>query len=247
MSKLSEQLLAEVNETLSAHWTFTTGQVIPESTDLKLSNDRRDLDAVMLYADLADSTEMALGNQSIAAEVYKTYLRGVSRIIRHHGGEIRSFDGDRAMGVFIGNSKTTRAATCGLQINWFFQHVLAPRFKQFYNTNVAQWNFNQTVGIDASSVQVARAGLRNDNDLIWVGRAPNIAAKLSAVRYESYNTLITETVYNSLEFEAKYARISSQHMWTDLSWSEGVKYGVPKVYGSMWWRVAEMLSNASTP
>ena len=70
----------------------------------------------------------------------------------------------------------------------------APRFKQFYNTSMAQWNFNQTVGIDASSVQVARAGLRNDNDLIGVGRAPNIAAKLNAVRYESYNTLITETV-----------------------------------------------------
>jgi adenylate cyclase len=193
-----------------------------------------ELDAVLLYADLADSTEMALKSQPIAAEVYKTYLRGVTRIIRHHGGEVRSFDGDRVMGVFIGDSMDTQAATCGLQVNWFFRKVLSTRFKQFYTGVVDQWNFDQTVGIDHSSVHVARAGLRNDNDLIWVGRAPNIAARLSAIRHGNYSTLITEDVYKALAWTAKYSRNGFENMWTEFPWPAGVKLGVPKVYGSCW-------------
>ncbi|MGB6659152.1 MAG: hypothetical protein WBE90_08670, partial [Xanthobacteraceae bacterium] len=41
-------------------------------------------------------------------------------------------------------------------------------------------------GIDTSEVLVVRAGIRNNNDLIWVGSAPNVTAKLSALREAPY-------------------------------------------------------------
>jgi class 3 adenylate cyclase len=53
------------------------------------------------------------------------------------------------------------------------------------------------LGIDTSSLFVSRIGVRNDNDLVWVGRAANYAAKLCAIR-EYDTTFITEEVFNVL-------------------------------------------------
>jgi adenylate cyclase len=237
MSTFSDSLTAEVDKTVKSAWTKREGQVVPEIENLRMSNDRVELDAVLLYADLADSTEMAVKNQQVATEVFKSYLRGITRIIKANGGEVRSFDGDRVMGVFIDGPKNTNAVACGLQINWFFRNSLVPSFKSYYGAALDGYNFDQTVGIDASSIHVARAGVRDNNDLIWVGRAPNIAAKLSGIRNVE-NTLITKAVYDVMLDTAKFSMASSENMWTEpTTWVVGKTYGVPAIYGSSWtWR-----------
>src|SRR5436305_868835 len=79
-----------------------------------------ELDATVLYADLADSTGLVQGYKDwFAAEVYKTYLMAASELIKNNDGTITAFDGDRVMGVFIGGSKNSSAARCALQINHF--------------------------------------------------------------------------------------------------------------------------------
>jgi class 3 adenylate cyclase len=234
MSEFSKDLEREVNTTVEAAWESRDGKVVPESEDLKMANDRVVLDAVLLYADLADSTEMAVNDQQIAAEVFKSYLRGVTKIIRANGGAVRSFDGDRAMGVFIGSHKNTNAAKCGLQINWFFQTALAAQFRSFYTTSVQGFKFDQTVGVDQSSVHVARAGVRDNNDLIWVGRAPNVAAKLSSIRDKKYKTFITADVYKALAPDSKINGTPKRDMWTALTWKAGEAYGTSAIYGSAW-------------
>src|SRR4051794_37165542 len=113
---LIDDLRDETQEIVAAAWDRRDGRVVPEAEDLALSNEAVDFEATFLYADLADSTELAIANQSRAAEVCKAYLRGASRIIRQFGGEIRSFDGDRVMGVFIEGTKNTNAATAALKI-----------------------------------------------------------------------------------------------------------------------------------
>lgn len=45
-----------------------------------------------------------------AAEIYKSYLHCASKIIRCENGVITAFDGDRVMGIFIGDLKNTSAA-----------------------------------------------------------------------------------------------------------------------------------------
>jgi class 3 adenylate cyclase len=233
MSDFSDELIAEVDKTVRESWTTRDGQVVPETDNLRMANDRVELDAVLLYADLAGSTEMAVRNQVIAAEIFKSYLRGVTRIIRSNGGEVRSFDGDRVMGVFIGGVKNTNAVKSGLQINWFFRNALVPNFKSFYGDKVNDYNFDQTVGIDASKIHVARGGVRANNDLIWVGRAPNVAAKLSGIR-KSKKTLITKTVYDSMQPSTRTGGTPEQNMWTQLSWAAGEPYGTKELYGSSW-------------
>ncbi|HKS73063.1 MAG TPA: hypothetical protein VJQ82_07695, partial [Terriglobales bacterium] len=108
------------------------------------------------------------------------------------------------MGVFIGNFKNSSAAKAALKINYFFTKVLEPTFLSFYERlKDAPFKFAQSVGIDTSEIRAVRAGIRNNNDIVWVGRAPNIAAKLSSIRESGYSTYITEAVYKKLHDSAK--------------------------------------------
>jgi len=52
---------------------------------------------------------------------------------------------------------------------------------------------------------VAKTGIRASNDLVWIGRAANYAAKLSALNEAGYPTLITDAVYKKLNEGSKYA------------------------------------------
>jgi hypothetical protein len=47
-------------------------------------------------------------------------------------------------------------------------------------------------------------GIRNSNDLVWVGRAPNIAAKLSSFREAGFASYITADVFAKLNDSAKF-------------------------------------------
>jgi adenylate cyclase len=229
---LIDDLTTETDKIVRGAWERREGDVVPEPEDLGLANEAVDLDATFLYADLADSTELAIQSQTIAAEVFKAYLRGTTRIIRSLGGEIRSFDGDRVMGVFYEGTKNTAAVEAGLKINYFFSHILRPAFNNFYTSRTL--NLTQTVGIDSSKVMAIRGGIRNNNDLVWVGRAPNVAAKLSGIR-EGYSTYITKDVFDVMLDSSKYVGDPKQSMWESRSWAAGKAYGVDTVYRSQWW------------
>ena len=228
------ELTTAIDSIVKTRWDLRAGQVIPETDDITLGNSGVTLEATVLYADLADSTELALFDQEIAAEVCKAYLVGTTRLIKAAGGEIRSFDGDRVMGIFMGKSKNTSTAKAALKINYFFTRVLEPAFLSFYGRlKDSPFRFAQSVGIDTGDIRAVRAGIRNSNDLMWVGRAPNIAAKLSSIREPDYATYITETVYDMLHDSAKLS--DGQNMWERRSWAKGEPYGTCTVYRSSWW------------
>ena len=231
---MEAELATAVDTIIKARWEVRDGQVVPETDDITLGNSGVALDATILYADLADSTELALFDREIAAEVYKAYLIGTTRLIKDAGGEIRSFDGDRVMGVFIGNFKNTSAAKAALRINYFFTQVLQPSFENSYQSlQTSSFRFAQSVGIDTGEIRVARAGVRNDNDLIWVGGAPNVAAKLSSIREQGYSTYITENVFKKLDNTAKF--YNGQSVWERRTWQKGEPYGAGIVYRTSWW------------
>ena len=231
---MEDELAKEVDSIIRSSWDLRDGQVVPETQDLTLGNSAVKIQATILYADLADSTELALYDQEITSEVYKSYLLGTTRIIRVNGGQIRSFDGDRVMGVFTGDRKNTSAVKAALKINYFFIHVLKPQFLAFYNRlESSPFKFAQCAGIDTGEVRIARAGIRNNNDLVWVGRAPNIAAKLSSIREAGFSSYITAEVFGKLHASAKF--FNGNAMWERRSWARGNPYGTGTVYRSSWW------------
>lgn len=206
---LTDDLNSEVKKILSESWSQREGRVVPESDHLKLSNDAVTLEGTVLYADLDDSTRLVdTKDPRFAAEVYKGFLVCAARIIRSELGEITAYDGDRVMAVFVGDSKNSSAARAALKINYAVTEILNPAIASQYPNS--HYSVRHVVGIDTSQLFVARTGIRGANDLVWVGRAANYAAKLSARSGPA--TQITSEVYDKLNENAKYGQ-NGQNMW----------------------------------
>ena len=196
-------------------WTVEEGRVVPATSDIMLNNSARRFElATFLYADLNGSTKIVedLG-WARSAEIYKTYLYCASRLIRHFDGEVVAFDGDRVMGVFLGGTQSTNAVRCALRINWARLKLIQPAYDGHYG---AGFSIGHTIGIDASEVRCCRTGVRGDNDLLWVGSAPNIAAKLTSL--SEYPIWITDTIYKRISDEVK-TYSDGRNMWEKRLWT----------------------------
>lgn len=227
--KSHDDIKAEVEQILKTQWKRRSGQVVPEAESVQLGNDAVELDATVLYADMADSTDLVIGYKDwFAAEVYKAYLKGACEIIKNNGGVITAFDGDRVMAVYIGKTKNTSAAKTALQINYLAAKIINPALKSSYPNSA--FKLEQAVGVDTSKLLVARTGIRGSNDLVWVGRSANYAAKLCALRNGSFSSFITEAVFNGMHDSSKFGGDPKKQMWNKVMWSER---GVP-VYQSSW-------------
>lgn len=227
---LTDDLKSEVNKIIKERWSVTDGRVVPETKDIELGNNGVRLDATCLYADLAESTELVnTTSAEFAAEVYKCYLNCACRIIRDRGGVITAFDGDRVMAVFIGDPKNTPAVRAALAINHAVKKIINPAISDYYTDRGGDYRLKHGVGIDTSQVMAARTGIRGSNDLVWVGRAANYAAKLCALRDSNYATYITGDVYDSMHKSVKYS--DATNMWEERSWTAQGEY---RIYRSNW-------------
>jgi class 3 adenylate cyclase len=220
----------EVEEIFKTSWQNREGTKVPEAEDVKLGNDAVTLEGTALYADLAQSTLLVNSfDDWFAAEIYKSYLVSACRIIRNNGGEITAFDGDRVMAVYIGDDKNTSAARSALQINYIVQQVINPKLKVAYPES--NYTVRQSVGIDTSKLFVARTGIRGSNDLVWVGRAANYAAKMCSLRDSNYTSFITADVFNRLNESLKSSGNPTRSMWDQLEWNQQAI----TLYRSTWW------------
>lgn len=206
------------------------GKTVPSPEDVRLGNEGVKLSATVLYADLDGSTNLVDSKRpQFAAEIYKTYLYCTAKIIRSCGGTIVSYDGDRIMAVYIGSTKNTSAVDAALKINWAVTELINPALRKQYDTT---YKVRQVVGIDTSPLMAARTGIRGTNDLVWVGRAANHAAKLTELSSD-YPTWITGTVYDEMLDSARYGGDPRRHMWEKRVWKA---MDNRTIYRSTWWR-----------
>ena len=107
---LKADLESEVATIFRSQWTERDGTVVPDDESIQLDNDGVNLNATVLYADMADSTALVDGQtKEFAAEIYKTFLQCAAKIISSEGGTITAYDGDRIMAVYIEGNKNTAA------------------------------------------------------------------------------------------------------------------------------------------
>jgi class 3 adenylate cyclase len=215
---LKDELDAAVVKIFRDAWTVRDGRVVPAPEDLGLGNDAVNLDGTVLYADMSGSTSLVDGYKpQFAAEIYKTYLTCAAKVLKSEGATITAYDGDRVMGVFIGDSKNSSAARAALKINYAVHKIVNARLADQYPKE--GYKLAHVVGIDTSVLMAARIGVRNDNDLVFVGRSANYAAKLTAI--EEINTVfITDAVFEKLNDEAKYGGDPRKLMWKPRQWSQ---------------------------
>ncbi len=225
---LADDLRKEVRDIFQARWYEREGRDVPDTENITLSNEAVTLDGTVLYADLVASTTLVNSRSSkFAAEIYKAFLYCAAKVIRESDGEITAYDGDRIMAVFMGGYKNTNAAKAALRINWCMDELVNPLMRDQYPDKATD-SYRAVVGIDTGKLFVAKTGIRGSNDLVWVGRAANYAAKLCDRRLANYNTWITADVYNKLDGVAKMT--SGEHMWHTATWEVSGQ----TIYGSTW-------------
>ena len=226
---LKEELEAAVEKIYRESWSSREGRVVPDPEDIRLGNDAVKLEGTVLYADMTASTKLVDQKKpEFAAEVYKTYLSCAAKIIKSEGGEITAYDGDRIMAAFIGNVKNSTAARTALKINHAVIKIINPAIRKQYPQT--DYQLRHVVGIDTSSLFVARIGVRNDNDLVWVGRAANYAAKLCAIN-EPNTIFITGETFDQLHDNSKYGSRNKELMWKKRQWSQMEDM---RIYSSTW-------------
>jgi class 3 adenylate cyclase len=229
---LKSDLETKVKEVFSSNWEKRDGNVIPDDSSLSLGNVGVELDATVLYADLSGSTSLVDSQtQNFSAEIYKTFLHCAAKIIGSEDGVITAYDGDRVMAVFIGGYKNSSAVKAALKIQWAVSNIINPGIVRQYGAN--KYTVKQVVGIDTSKLMAAKTGIRGANDLVWVGRSANYAAKLCNLN--NFPTYITDSVYKLLSDEAKLSK--GVNMWNARTWTD---MNNMTIYGSTYqWTVPE--------
>lgn len=227
--KTLEQISQNVKEILTTDWKRRHGYVVPESTDVELQNEAVEFEAAVLYADMRKSTELVQGYRDyFVAKLYKAFLATVCDVIKNNEGTITSFDGDRVMGVFLGDSKCSNSAKAGLQIYAAVRKV-NKEIKVAYPNSRYEIDF--AAGIDVSDLFVVRTGVRGSNDLAWIGTAANNAAKLSEKSHPGCKTFITGRVFDRINKQSKYGGANNSCMWSNLQQTIMGQ----QIYGSGWW------------
>lgn len=222
------EITNNVTNIFNDKWETRKGQVVPSTEDVKLGNEAVKLEGTVLYADISSSTQLVDGYKPwFSAEIYKSFLYGSAKLIRYFGGKITGYDGDRIMAVFIGDSKNSNAAKTALKINHLTTKIINPLLKEKYPKN--NYILNHVVGIDTSDLFVARSGIRGSNDLVWIGRAANYAAKLTELPH-TYSSRITKSVYDLLNDSSKFSA-DAKPMWTSAKWTD---MGDATIYRSTW-------------
>src|ERR1039458_8952687 len=85
-------------------------------------------------------------------------------------------------------------------------------------------------GTNRSKLLESRIGVRNDNDLVWIGRAANYAAKLSNLSDE-VAIRITHSVYDQMNECVKIGGVNKENMWEERTWTD---MNGMKIYRSNW-------------
>jgi len=212
-----DDLSDQVDEIFSTDWDERDGNVIPESEDVALKNGAVRLDATFLYADLAGSSRFSkLCPWGTTAKIIRAYLACSTRLILAYEGKIRSFDGDRVMGVFHGEFKNTHATSCAREIDWVVEKLIGPKATEtFKSVRKNGLRVRHCVGIDTGVARAVRAGVRDNNDLIWIGRPPSLSARLSEIRNYPYCVYISEDSYRKLPESSKQP--NGEPIWEERS------------------------------
>lgn len=227
---LKDDLEKRVKEIFDQQWSVRNGYVVPSDDSIKLSNDAVKINAAVLYADLADSTKLVDGYKDwFAAAIYKSFLHCAAKIIASAGGTITAYDGDRVMAVFLGDNKESTAVRTALKINYAAKNIVQPKKDDKWPND--KFKMYHVCGVDTSDLFVARTGIRGSNDLVWVGRSANYAAKLAALDHNK-PTWITKEVYaaigDNLKYDGDKKHIWSKHTWTPMNGIE--------IYSSTYWQ-----------
>jgi adenylate cyclase len=152
---------------VTTNFTVRDGTVVPTTADVGY-DDAVKLQATYLYADMVDNSGLvAISPQQTVGKVLRLYLDLNVRIIRKNGGKIRSFDGDRVMGIFVGVSRFDQTVKTAMQIKWACNNIIQPEIaKRYQSIANNDWTIRPACGIASGEAFIVR---RTRSSWGWLG------------------------------------------------------------------------------
>jgi adenylate cyclase len=121
-------------------------------------------------------------------------------------------------------------------MNWAFLNIRLRVEAKYSGLKEGGYTLEHSAGVDIGDVLLVRAGVRGPNDLVSIGAAPNIAARLSDLREAPNRSFITAAVYDRVRSDVKLAG-DGRNMWERRTLT--VKGKAYTIYRShFWWSIA---------
>jgi len=242
MATNKTDLQAMVDGFLAGTYETTNPRGVPVAADIPLGNKAAKITAAALFIDLRQSSDITNAfRRQTAAKMLKSYFDGCVRLVNHNSGFVRSFNGDGLLALFVGDQRSDNAVKAAMQTKWFVQEILWPKFNGYFAANQAargaRLSFSFGAGIDEGDIYAVRVGIRGTNDVAWVGRCTNTAAKLSNVLHHPRNIGVTRRVYDQLSSSRRLSK--GVNMWSsNEQWGEFG--GLRRAYRttSYWWSIS---------
>lgn len=213
-----EALKTMVDGYLAGDYERTKVRSIPLPKDVPLGKKAAVLEATTLFVDLRQSSDITnTFRRQTAAKMLKAYFHGAVSLVRAHDGEVRSFNGDGILALFMGDSRADDAVRAAMEMKWFIEEILWDKFDRYFTEDSAKrgapLKFSVACGIDDGHIYAVKVGMRGTNDVAWVGRSTNTAAKLSNVLNQPATIGITSDAYQLLSDNRKTTS-DGRSMWS---------------------------------
>ncbi len=174
---------------------------IPTVSNLSHGVKGKFIDLCVFSIDLRNSTIMLeeLGREK-AGRIHKSFLYGVSELVKANGGKIRNYTGDGLLAFWKADkSQISNAVFTAQQIKYLFTVEESPIKKLI--DEFTELDFG--IGIDCGRVFIFRAGIasshNDESDLIFMGECVNSAVYLANKIGKPNYIQITENVYGNLK------------------------------------------------
>lgn len=237
MPPSKSDLDAKVDALFAEPFAETAVSDVPDISDKRLTHGGTGLSGefTFLYTDMRGSSDLSDAHRrQTIAKIYKAFHHCMVETIKAKDGRVRSFDGDRVMGIFAGNRQTNNAVEAAKLMVGALMDVLCPRITARYKNN----SFEIGIGIARGEALATKAGVgydQNNRDLVWIGDAPNLGAKLSDEAAAPVRILVCDTTFGRLADEKRWT--TRNGVKTDM-WARQTitfKSSVRTVYGSHWY------------
>lgn len=215
---LTDDIKINVKDYLEGDYDVTDAKVIPSVDDVPFGKVAKKINLCVFYIDLRRSTDLLfLHNKQTAGKIHKSFLYTVSTVVRHFGGQIRSFNGDSLLAFWpaFTISQITSCVRAAMTVKWLLDVELTPLFETYEKLDFG-------IGVDWGEVFIVRAGLprdANNNDLVFMGRCVNFAVTIGEQAEGPRHVEISENTYSNIEDSIKYGTQNDQRV--DI-WADGV-------------------------
>jgi uridylate cyclase len=193
-----ESNLSTIRSYLEDSYQRQQTRVVPKRSDLTFANTIKQLPhAVVLYVDMRGSRKMlATSGGLTAVKVHRVFLQAIVYCVESRNGHFRSFNGDGALALFVGENAASRAVRAAMDLKAYVREINGLLAKR----EVASVDFG--VGIAQGAVDVAKSGKRGEDatkqDLVWIGTPVHLAVALSECAKRPNNIWISDKVRSSI-------------------------------------------------